>query len=300
MAEPIAPRPAPDDTDGTAKTEVIAPAPTTTEVIEPVVVVQPAPLKKKRRWLGWVIALVVLLIVLIVGFFVADAFAKQYANGYVRERIIEVLKLDPDAQVDVDLGTGSVILQAIRGSIDEVSVHVDEITFGDLTGSADLTAASVPLDSTQPVEKLGIVVTVTEQNVRKLAGFLSGIDLKSIELQDGIIRIASEFDVFFFTVPVAVDLLPTANDGGINFDPQTVLLGDDEISVADLRASAEFRALAGDLLNSQQFCVANYLPEALVIDDVDVVGSNLVVSINGDGTALSDPALSQLGVCPAG
>lgn len=256
--------------------------------------------ESRRRWLGWVIAIGVLLVVLVVGFFVADAFARQYANDYVRDRIVGMLKLDSDAGVDVDLGSGSIILQALSGGVDEVTVHVDQITFGDLTGSAELTAVNVPLDGSKPVEKLGVVVTVTESNVRKLAGFLSGLELTSIELDNGLIRIGTEFNAFFFTIPVAVDLLPAATDGGISFDPQTVLLGEDEISVADLRASAEFRALAGDLLNSQEFCVANYLPKALTIDDVDVVGSNLVVSINGDGTALSDPGLAELGVCPGG
>lgn len=284
MAEPIAPRPNPAADD--------------VEVTPTVVLVEAPPPRKKRRW-GWIIALAIVLVVLIFGFFVADAFAKQYATSYVRDRIVQVLGLDPQTPVDVDLGGGSVILQAITGSIDEVNVQIDEITFGDLTGSAQITARNVPLDGSQPVEKLGIVVTVTEENVRKLAGFLSGLELQSIELGDGLIRIATEFNLFIFTIPVAVDLLPTAKDGGINFDPQTVLLGEDEISVADLRASPQFRALAGDLLNSQQFCVANFLPTALTIDKVDVVGTELVVSINGDGTALSDPGLSQVGVCPA-
>jgi hypothetical protein len=201
--------------------------------------------------------------------------------------------------VDVDLGTGSVLLQAARGALDEVNVDVAEITFGDITGSARLSATTVPLDGSKPVDTLGIVVTVSEENVKKLSGFLSGIDLTGIELENELIRISSEFDLFFFTIPVSVDLEPTAKDGGINFDPVTVLLGDEEISVADLRASPEFRALAGDLLNSQDFCVAGFLPEALTLVAVDIDGTDLVLGINGDGTALSDPGLSTLGTCPA-
>ena len=281
MAEPIAPRPEPVD------------APAETVVIE-----VPPPKKKRRRWIGVLIGLVVLIILLVVGFFIADAYAKTYAENYVRERIVEVLKLDPASDVAVDLGTGSVLLQAARGALDEVNVHVDEITFGDITGEAQLTATQVPLDSTKPVDKLDIQVTVTEENVQKLSGFLSGIDLKSIELNDGLIRIGTEFNVIFFTVPVSVDLNPTAKDGGINFDPVTILLGDDEISVADLRNSPEFSSLAGDLLQSRDFCVAGFLPQALTIDKVEVVGKTLVVGIDGDGTALSDPALSTLGTCP--
>ena len=68
---------------------------------------------------------------------------------------------------------------------------------------------------------------------------------------------------------------------------------------ADLRASPEFAGIAGQFLQSQDFCVASSLPKALTITDVDVVGSNLVIAINGDGTALSGPGLSELGVCKA-
>lgn len=282
MAEPIAPRG----------------APTRVEPVETTVIEVPPPKKKRRRWIGVLIALVVVVILLVVGFFIGDAYAKAYAENYVRERIVEVLKLDPAANVDVDLGDGSVLLQAARGGLDEANVHVDAITFGDITGQAQIVATEVPLDSSKPVDKLDIRVTVSEDNVKKLSGFLSGIDLKSIELKDSLIRVATEFDVFFLKIPVALDLNPTAKDGGINFDPVTILLGDDEISVADLRASPQFSSLAGDLLASRDFCVAGFLPKALTVDKVQVVGTNLVVGIDGDGTALSDPALSTLGACP--
>jgi hypothetical protein len=270
----------------------------TTSEAPTVVVETPAPPKKRRRF-GWIIALVVVVVVLVVGFFVADAIAKQVATDMVRDQIRSVLKLDPQTPVDVDLGPGSVLLQAARGSIDRVDVAIDELTFGDVTGAATLTATSVPLDSSRPVQGLGIEVTVSEQNVRKLASFISASELKSIDLQDGLVRVGAEFNLIFFVLPVQVDLATSAVDGGIAFDPTTILLGGEEISVQDLRDSPEFAALAGELLDSQVFCVASYLPQALVIDDVDVVGSNMVVSINGDGTALGDPSLSTLGTCPA-
>lgn len=284
MAEPIAPRP-------------------DAPVVEPVEtrVIEVAPVKKKRRrWIGVLIALVILIVLLVVGFFIADAYAKTYAENYVRERIVEVLKLDPSSDVEVDLGSGSVLLQAARGALDEVNVHVDTITFGDISGEASITATQVPLDSTKPVDKLDIEVTVTEANVQKLSGFLSGIDLKSIELQNGLIRIDTEFNLIFLTVPVSVDLNPTAKEGGINFDPVTIMLGENEISVADLRDNPQFSSLAGDLLQSRDFCVAGFLPQALTIDKVQVVGKTLVLGIDGDGTALSDPSLSTLGTCPEG
>lgn len=296
MAEPIQPREsAPSDSVERAKTEVLTYDSTADQ---PTVVVEAAPKKKRRRWLGWVIALGILLVLLVVGFFVGDAFAKQFATKYVRDQIIEVLHLDPDSDVEVDLGGGSVILQALAGGLNEVTVHANEITFGDITGDARIVATGVPLDSSKPVDTLGIQVSVNEENVQKLRSFLSGIDLKSITLEDDVIRVSTEFQILVFAIPVSVDLLPTAQDGGINFDPRTIILGEEEISVDDLRGNPEFRALAGDLLNSQQFCIAEFLPQALVLDDVKVVGKELVLSINGDGTALADPGLSSNGVCP--
>lgn len=283
MAEPIAPRP----------TTPIEPA--ETAVIE---LVEIPPKRKRRRWIGVLIALVILIVLLVVGFFVADAYAKTYAENYVRERIVEVLKLDPASKVDVELGTGSVLLQAASGALNQVDVQVDTITFGDISGEAEITATKVPLDSSKPLETLDIQVTMSEDQVEKLKTFMTGVDLTSIGIENELIRIGTEFKFLFFTIPVSVDLNPTAKDGGINFDPVTILLGDEEISVADLRASPEFSALAGDLLASRDFCVAGFLPKALTLDKVDIVGTDLVIGIDGDGTALSDPALSTLGTCP--
>jgi hypothetical protein len=258
------------------------------------------PVPKKRHRLRAALILVVVLVLLAVGFVVADGFAKSYAAGYVKDSIIRVLGIDPKTPVQVDLGSGSIILQALTGSIGEVKVHVASLSFGELSGAADIVATNVPLDSTRQLGTLGIVVTIPQDNVRKLAKFLSGLELKQVDVGNGVIRIGTDLTVLFFTVPVSVDLQPSAKDGGISFDPKTVILGGSEISVADLRANPQFSALAGDLLNSQQVCVAGFLPKALTIDDVHVSGTDLVVSINGDGTALGGPGLSTLGACPAG
>lgn len=274
--------------------EPLQPVPERTVVVE---VPPPAP-RKRRRWIGVVIALAVLVVLLVVGFFVADAYARDYAKSYVRDRIIEVLKLDPESDVAVDVGDGSILLQAIGGRLDEVTVDVAELTFGDITGSAHIGATAVPFDGAQPVGTLDIVVSVSEENVQKLSGLLSGTALESITLNEGFIRIGTEFNLIFFTVPVAVDLQPSAQDGGIGFEPVTIVLGENEISVAELRDNPQLGGLADSLLASQQFCVAEYLPEALVVDGVEVVGTELVISIDGDGTALGGPELATLGTCP--
>jgi len=255
------------------------------------------PPRKKRRF-GWLIAIVVVAAVLVAGFFVGDHFARQYATDLVRERIIEVLKLDKNTQIAVGLGSGSILLQAIGGSVNDVTVDIPELELGEISAGASVTAAGVPLDMSKPVEKLGITVTVTEEQAQKLKTFLSGIDLTSIELGGGVISVGTDFDVFgLLKVPVSVDLAPSATQGGIAFDPQTIVLDGNPISVQDLRNNPLVSALAGQLLASQTFCVAEYLPQALTLTDVDVVGETLVLKINGDGTALGGPEIATMGVC---
>lgn len=283
-----------------SRVEPVETSPTKTPSNTAVLVIETPPPKPKRKRWPWILAIVIVGVVgiLVGAFFIADAIARDYATGYVKQQIIKVLGLTADTPVDVKLGAGSIILQALGGSINSVDVSADQLTFGQLTGDATIHAEKIPLDGNLPVQQLGITMTISEQHVRTLAGSLSGLDLKSIDLADGVIKVASEFNIFnIIVIPVAVDLAPGATDGGITFDPVTVYLGEDPISVADLRNNPEFSALAGDLLRTQTVCVANSLPKALTLDDVKVVGTDLVVSVNGDGVALSDPGLSTMGTC---
>jgi hypothetical protein len=309
VAEPIAERPAgkaePAKPEPTLKLEPIPADATATEQIEPVETagtppIAPTGTKKKRRWIGWLVASVALVALLVVGFLVAENFAREFATGYVRDRVVAALGIDPTTPVDVEIGGGSVILQALAGSVDEVTVDIDELTFGDVTGSARLVATGVPLDSSRPVGTLGITVTVTEENVRTLATYLSGLELSTIEVGDGLISIGTEFSVFgFITMPATVGLEPSATGTGIVFSPKTITLGDQEISVAELLDNPLLGGLAGQFLASREFCVAQYLPKSLTVTDATVVGSSIVVTITGDGAALGAATTSAGGTCPA-
>jgi hypothetical protein len=300
--EPVEHRPEPVEvasSPSTAITEVLPGGTQPSESTGTTLVVEVPPKRKRKRWpIVLAIVLVGTVGLLVAAFLIGDAIARDYAIGYVKQRIIEVLALPEDTPIQVTLGEGSIIMQALGGAINEVDVRADQVSFGELTGDATIHATKVPLDGSVPVDQLRITMTITEEHVRDLAASLSGLDLKSIELDNEVIKIASEFNLFnIIVIPVAVDLAPGASAGGITFDPVTVYLGEDPISVADLRNNPEFSALAGDLLRTQTVCVANSLPQVLAVDGVKVVGSDLVVSVNGDGVALADPALGTMGTC---
>lgn len=257
-----------------------------------------APPRRKRR--GWIVALVivgVLLVLAVVGFFIADAVAKSYARDYVRERIVQVLGLPEDARVDVDLGGGSILLQAVAGRIDTVDIDVPEISFGALVGSAELSASGVPLDQNAPVETLAIRFLVDEDDVAALAGNLSGLELSGVELEAPAIVVASAFNVFGLELPIGMSIVPSAADGQLVFTPSGISIGEQELSADEVRANPLFSALAGPLLAQQSFCVADQLPSALTLTEARIVGQQLRLDIRGDGAALGGPGLSTPGTC---
>ncbi|WP_309709910.1 DUF2993 domain-containing protein [Pseudolysinimonas sp.] len=257
-----------------------------------------APPRKKRR--GWLVALIVVGILVLLGliaFLVADGIAKDYARDYVRARVIEVLQLPEETDVDVDLGGGSIILQALAGRIQSVDVTVPELSFGDLTGAAELHAEGVPLDELEPVDVLRVDFSVDEGDLASIAGSLSGLELESIELDDPDIVVASAFSVFGLPLPVGMSLTPSAAEGQLVFTPLSVTVAESTFTAEQLLNDPLFGFLARDLLKQQSVCVAGSLPQALVLTDAAVEGDALVLSITGDGAALGGPELATLGVC---
>lgn len=294
MASPIQPR----EPDKGA--EPIQPRePNTTEVLPTqVVLVEDPPKRKRRAWIGWLIALLVLAVLLVIAALVGEQLARQYAESYVRERVLESLPVDPETPIAVEIGGGPVLLQAISGEMTQIDVDLPEVTIGDVSGSAVLTATGIPLDETKPVDTLDIELTITEESVRQLSGYLSGVDLDSIAVGNGVVTVGTELSILFVTLPITIDLLPSAVDGGIAFEPETITLDDQQISVDDLRNNPLVSSIAGSLLDSQVFCVADSLPSAFRLTDVAVEGSNLVIGVNGDGVIFSDPNLLATGTCP--
>jgi hypothetical protein len=298
--EPVAPKattdtkPLPEQV--AAATEVIAPAPEP----EPAVVVVEAPPRKRRRW-TFVVGGVVLVVAILgtVAFFIADNYAKNYATDLIKQRIVAVLGLPEDAPVDVRIGGGSVLLQALAGRLQSVDVSADDVTFGSLTGSATLHAEQVPLDENAATKVLDVTFELPEEQVVSvLSSDVSGFDLESIELEEPEIVASTTLDLFFFTLPVSIGLVPSAEEGIVVLTPETVTLGDQDYTADELRE--QLGQLAEPFLATQQMCVKDALPVALTIVDVDVVRSDLVLKIDGDGAVLGGPDLSTPGTCAAG
>jgi hypothetical protein len=277
-------------------TEIVPVAPEPTPVVDEAAT---APPKKKRR--GWLIALVivgVLVVLAVVAVIIGEMVAKAYARDYVRERIVAVLQLPDDAAVDVDLGGGSIILQALAGRVDTVDVHVPQGTFGELEGSVRLHAEGVPLEDSAAVEKLAIDFAIQSDDLAALTQGADPATAPTVELVDGEVAFSSEFELFGSAIPWGLSLQPSAEDGALVLSPTSFTLGEQTFE-AGVDDGSFLGQIAAAFLQPQTLCVADQVPQALVLTDAAVGDGELVLTFTGDGAALGGPEFQALGVCPA-
>lgn len=268
--------------------------------VPPAPAADPASTRPRRRRRGWIVALVVvavLAVVGVVGFFVADAWAQGYAREVVRERVLAVLGLPADAAVEVDLGGGSIILQALAGRIDEVDVAVPEATVGSLSGAVAFHAEGVPLAETEPVDVLRIRFAVPEAELQAIAGNLSGLELDEIALEGEEIVVATQVSVLGFPIDLGLALAPSAADGQLVFTPTKVTVAGRTFSAASILADPLLGAIAGKLLDQRSVCLASSLPHALELSSARVADGRLELGFTGDGATLGGPELQTPGTC---
>ncbi|HEY4224603.1 MAG TPA: DUF2993 domain-containing protein [Pseudolysinimonas sp.] len=257
----------------------------------------PKPPRAKRRRIWPFVTIAIVLVVLIAGFFIADAAAKSYAQDRIKQELVSSLGLPPGTEVDVAVGGGSVLLQALSGKLNEVDVAIPKLAFGDLVGSATLHATQVPLDQSRPLDKLAISYTVSEKNVAALATQLSGVKLDSISLKDKQIVAKATLSVLFLTVPIGLGLSPSAQNGQLAFTPTSITVSGQTFTAEQLLANPVFGSIARTLLQQQSFCVAQYLPRAMTLTSARVGGANLVLDFSGDGAAIGGSAFTTKGRC---
>ncbi len=249
--------------------------------------------KRRRRWLFVTLGVVV---VLVAAFFIADAVAKSYAEGRVKSELVSSLGVASTRGVTVDLGGGSILLQALTGRINAVDITVPELSFGTLKGAATVHATGVPLDASTPLQTLEVTFTIPEGDLGALTKNLSGADIQSITLTKPDIVATTKLTVLGASVPVTIGVTPSVSAGQLAFTPSTIEVAGATFTADQLRASPIFGRLARTLLTQQSFCVAQYLPKTLTASSVTVTDSALVLRFAGDGATLD--SLQSKGTCP--
>jgi hypothetical protein len=263
-----------------------------------IIVVDPEP-RKRRRGIIAVIVAIVVLVLLVVGYFVAESIARSYANNYVREKVAAAVGLDSTAPVHVNLGSGSLIFQALSGRINNATISVDPLTVQGFTGSAMVTATGVPLDADKAVKTMDIVVTIPSSTIQtQLEKALPGLKKlgPTYAVSGKHIVVDLKISVFGFTVPVGASISPGVKDGAPTFTLSSVTISGKRASVAAFEKM--FPGVLGGLTSGTSVCIANYLPKEFTLTGVSVHGTSLRYEFSGDGAMLSEAALGTKGTCP--
>jgi hypothetical protein len=256
---------------------------------------QAAPPRRRRRRAGWLVVAVVLVVVIVAGVIVAEVATRAYARDYIRDQLATAFALPADHPMDVELGGGSFVLQVLSGTLDAVDVDIDDVPLGEVSGALALSGTGIPLDGETAVGALTATATVDAAEVQKLRSYISGIDLESITLGEGVVDVATTVDAGFLSLPVTAGIEPSVADGELVFTPRTVSVSGAEISLDDL-ADGPLRSLARSLVPAQSFCVAEFVPRSIVLTGVDADPRRLQLSFTGESVVLG-PALETLGTC---
>ena len=252
----------------------------------------PKTVPPRFRWIGWLVVLAIVGALVTFALIEGDKIVRDIAGGVVRSGVVAALDLPDTQEVDVDLGGGLLVFQAITGKLDSVDVTVPDVAFGEAVGTLALTVTDVPLDPGKPVGTLTADVVFDEANVAKYAGYLSGAPLTSLVLADQAATVGADLG----GVPVTVSLTPSVATGAVVFTPAAVTAGGVAATVEEL-AAGPLAPLAAPMLASRPLCVAQYLPAALTVSGAVVSGNTLVITATGSDVGLA--ALGSKGTCEA-
>jgi hypothetical protein len=255
--------------------------------------------RKRHRGRNALIVIVVIILVLVAAFFVGDYFAKKYATNYVRDQIASSLGLPSTAPVTVDLGSGSILLQAATGRINDVNVTVDPIVLDGLAGSATLTAHGVPLNQTTPVTSLDVKVYVPTSTIATAISRVPALAaLKpTVKLSGKHVAVTGTIYIFGFPQGIGATLTPKVTAGVPGFSIDTASF--DGATVTSGVLDKYLPGLTGLLESGTSLCIANQLPKAFTLTSIAIHGQSIVSTFTGNGVELNSASLAQKGTCAA-
>jgi hypothetical protein len=258
-------------------------------------VTQAGVVRRKRHPIRTTIIVLVIIAALVgSGYYVANMLAGTFAKQFVQAGVSQ--ELGGTGKVTADLGKGSVLLQVIKKRITTLHVTIDGFTSGTLTGSAVFDADGVPLNTSDPVDSLSIVLSVPASGLAPLVGTKAG-ETATVTLVGSDIQVADTEKIAGKKTPVSIDYVPSTSGTTLILTPEKITIGTKAYTPAKLKASP-YGAVLKPLLAAREKCLADGLPSKLSLKSVTVVGQDLVVTATG--TSVSLGSLSTKGTCPAG
>jgi len=252
----------------------------------------PKSIPPRWRWIGLVIALAVVGGLVAFALIEGDKIVRGIATDVVRSAVTSALELPEGQEVDVELGDGLLVFQAITGSIDSVDVRVENAAFGGATGTLLLAIEGVSLDPSAPVDTVTATVELDSDNLSKYAANLSSAPLNGVTIAGEVVGVGA----ILADQQINVALVPSVAGGTVAFTPVAISAGGVATTVEAVMASP-LASLAGPMLTSSPICVAQFLPASVTLSAATVVGEQLVITAAGNDVRLA--SLGGKGTCEA-
>ncbi len=251
--------------------------------------------RRRRRGLPWIIAIVIIAGLAVVAWFVAEHIARDILTRTVREQIITQLALPEDQQIDVGVNE-PVLPQVLGGTLDRLDVSSDDVALGGVVADVSVRATDVPIRvDAEDIGSAEATITFGEDQLQTLLTGVEGIPETGLTLTPPTASFDTELQLFALTVPVGVDLTPSADAGAIVLTPTAVRVSGAEIAADALRR--QFGVAGEALLSPREICIADRLPAGLVLREVRVEDAALVAEVDVDGAIIRDAALQANGTC---
>jgi uncharacterized protein YpmS len=251
--------------------------------------------RSKHRGRNIAIGVVIAIVLLIAAFFIVDRVVRSYAEGQIKDQVATAFDLPSTDPVSVDLGDGSLILQAATGTISDATITVDPLTLDGVTGAVTMSATNIPLDKSKPIEKLTVDVSIPTSSVESKISeipIVSSLNPK-VAIDGQKVELTGSFSLFGAQIPVGMTLTPGVKNG----EPTIAI---DSASVRGVTVSIdaiETYIPALSQLTGASLCIADALPKQLVLTDLTLTGDTAVYTLTGDGASID--SLSQKGTCPS-
>jgi hypothetical protein len=117
-----------------------------------------------------------------------------------------------------------------------------------------------------------------------------------VSLENNQLVLATEADFLGSTVPVVIALVPSAANGALSFEPVSMTVNGEDVSIDDARAGA-YGPGAAAMLTTPSICVAELLPASLSLSSAAIDGDSLVLSFTGSQVSLSGGGFTSKGSC---
>ncbi|ARJ05596.1 hypothetical protein GCM10010988_06980 [Cnuibacter physcomitrellae] len=246
---------------------------------------QDAPRRRRLTWLWWLIGIVVVLGVLVV---VADIAGRAYAEGRVADEIESRLPAGVEGDVDVTIGGGSFLAQLASGRIDQVDLDAPSLVANGVPFSAHVTATGVPTDLTRPVEHATGTFALDQAAVDSVVTLPEGA---SLQLGDGTVSYDQTGEFLGIQLGYTVTGEVTAQGTSVRIEPTGAELtqGSNALDVSGL--------LDRVIGSAVTVCVAQYLPQGVSLQTLEVTPGQASVVATLDDFVLDESTLSTLGTC---